>query len=525
MSTQHGFEAIRFLKQFGFAEDPFASTNAADEPNLSDYFVEPPYFASVMGDPARPKSHVVLAPRGGGKTAQRRMIEDASQQENILCLTYDTFDLRDRFKLSDATWEYHVEQVARLILVGVLAHLVDNEPALDAIDKDSKAHLGVYVHRFLGSMTEDQFSQAVQSIKSRPEKATEFVRRFSGPLTGLVGAVMKFFGLPTVEVKAAKAEQMRGESLRLDLQRLIGIARQAGFDSVYVLVDRVDEIPQTSVDAAKTFQFIQSLVTDLPTLELDGAAFKFFLWDLIEQELRSSGGRPDRVPIFTLAWSANDLEQMISRRLYALSGQKVSRLTELFCPGLRLNADALMAHLAGGSPRDLIRMMARVVAEQTRTTDNASCIGEKALWDGIRHFSDERAQELIPRYLADIRRIGARGQVTFTNNQLASDVFRISVQAARSKIQKWEQTGLIAQIGELPNPGNRPMHLYGAIDVRLAIAMLRTSSPEEIIGNYVLFCPQCHQLVISDRDQIVCPACNHEFGLNEAASLLEQMAE
>jgi hypothetical protein len=31
-------------------------------------------------------------------------------------------------------------------------------------------------------MTEDQFSQAVQSIKSRPEKATEFVRRFSGPL-------------------------------------------------------------------------------------------------------------------------------------------------------------------------------------------------------------------------------------------------------------------------------------------------------------------------------------------------------
>jgi isochorismate hydrolase len=86
-------------------------------------------------------------PRGAaGRPPQRRMIEEASQHENILCLTYDTFDLRDRFKLSDATWEYHVEQVARLILVGVLAHLVDNEPALDAIEKDSKAHLGVYVH-------------------------------------------------------------------------------------------------------------------------------------------------------------------------------------------------------------------------------------------------------------------------------------------------------------------------------------------------------------------------------------------
>jgi hypothetical protein len=48
------FVAIRFLKQFGFEEDPFASTNAADEPNLADYFVEPPYFASVMGDRGDP---------------------------------------------------------------------------------------------------------------------------------------------------------------------------------------------------------------------------------------------------------------------------------------------------------------------------------------------------------------------------------------------------------------------------------------------------------------------------------------
>jgi hypothetical protein len=35
---------------------------------------------------------------------------------------------------------------------------------------------------------------------------------------------------PDLEVKAAKAEQMRGESLRLDLARLIGIARNVDFD-------------------------------------------------------------------------------------------------------------------------------------------------------------------------------------------------------------------------------------------------------------------------------------------------------
>jgi hypothetical protein len=337
----------------------------------------------------------------------------------------------------------------------------------------------------------------------------------------VVGAILAFFGLPQLGLSMAAEDESRPESLRADLERLARIAQSLGFDSIYVLVDRVDEIGLTTTDASKTLQFIHPLVTDLPTLELDGVAFKFFLWDLIEQDLRESGGRPDRVPIYTLEWSTGDLEQMISRRLAALSGGRITRLSELFCPEVGLNVDLLMANLAGGSPRDLIRMMSRVVAEQTRMTDDATCIGSEALWRGVRLFSDERADELVHRYLGDVRRIGARGQVTFTINQLASDVFRVTTQAARSRVQKWEQTGLISQIGELPNPGSRPMHLYGAVDPRLAIAMLKTASPEEIVGNYILFCPQCKRLVISDREQIVCPQCNHEFGLGEAPSLLE----
>lgn len=67
-STVRGVNEL--LERLGFAEDPFASTNAADEPRLASYFVPPPYFHTVQGDPRNPKSHVVLAPRGGGKTAQ-----------------------------------------------------------------------------------------------------------------------------------------------------------------------------------------------------------------------------------------------------------------------------------------------------------------------------------------------------------------------------------------------------------------------------------------------------------------------
>ena len=60
-----------FLASLGFVADPFGSTNAEDEPRLDDYFVPPPYFDSVMGDYRHPRSDVVLAPRGGGKTARK----------------------------------------------------------------------------------------------------------------------------------------------------------------------------------------------------------------------------------------------------------------------------------------------------------------------------------------------------------------------------------------------------------------------------------------------------------------------
>lgn len=56
-----------YLDKFGFQADPFQSTNAADEPEISNYFVPPPYFKAVVGDPSQPKSQVILAPRGGRK--------------------------------------------------------------------------------------------------------------------------------------------------------------------------------------------------------------------------------------------------------------------------------------------------------------------------------------------------------------------------------------------------------------------------------------------------------------------------
>ncbi len=83
------------------------------------------------------------------------------------------------------------------------------------------------------------------------------------------------------------------ESLRFHFERLVVAAQALGYTSVYVLVDKIDEIDITSTDASAAYEFIRPLVNDLPTLDAVGVAFKFFLWDRIEDDYRS-GRRPPR---------------------------------------------------------------------------------------------------------------------------------------------------------------------------------------------------------------------------------------
>lgn len=511
------------LRALGFKSDPFASTNADDEPELALYFVPPPYFAAVQGDPRNPRPDVVLAPRGGGKTAQKRMIEAASETDNFLCVAYDRFDPPPGGDLSLATWEYHVTQICRLITVALLAALEQEPERSDRLSEQQKRVVKFCANHFLSKLTADEFQAAVNSVKNLGDKARDLWAQWGGPITGLIDAVLERLKLRAVNLDDAfKAQMESAESLRSLLERLSEATRATGYASTYVLVDRIDEFDLTATDAAKAFAFIRPLLIDLPTLEEDGLGFKFFLWDATQEAFQAAGVRSDRIQVHSLRWSVADLQLMISQRLRAHSEGHISNLNQLLCESFKLDADLLAAHLAAGSPRDLIRLMARVVAEETRVSDERTCISEQAWWAGVKGFSETRANELFPNQLAEIRRIGATGRITFTVNRLANDIYRVTTQAARARVQGWARTGLVAQIGDVPNPGNRPMYLYGPVDLRLAIGMLPNTAPDEVLANYVLLCPECEHVAITDAlSEISCMNCSHRFGLGDARSLIQ----
>jgi len=83
-----------WLRQVGFARgNPFATSEADRESQfLPEFFVDTGHYDLIWGDPAQPQSTLVFAPRGGGKSAHRLMVQSqcrpADNRSMVLAVPY-----------------------------------------------------------------------------------------------------------------------------------------------------------------------------------------------------------------------------------------------------------------------------------------------------------------------------------------------------------------------------------------------------------------------------------------------------
>jgi hypothetical protein len=448
------------------------------------------------------------------------MIEERSDGASFLCITYDQFDQPESLKsASEVTLAYHLNQIARRILFGLLVHLDRNPELSKKLSEHQKQLLKFQVERFLGSLSAAEVQQAIDSLKNFGDKTREFLKKYGGPLKGLIQAALMAAGLGKVDVPAELLEEAKqDESLDYHYRHLLQIAQVVGFDSTYVLVDRVDEMPLTG-DASTSAEFIWPLLADLRTLETPGGAIKFFLWDQVGPVMTERKFRTDRIGLDRLDWTLDELKKMLELRLATDSQGKVRSFNRLLCDEVGLDVHTLLARFANGSPRDMIRLSKRIVADQTRTSADQSCIEARSVWAGLRVFAEQRSVELFPeKYLEELKKVA---KPTFTKNYLANTVFRINETNTRRKIQLWTDTGVIAKVGEKANPPNRPSYVYGVVDPRVAVAIRPATDVDVILATQHLICPQCDSLCVSDDPEINCPKCSYAFTVRKAKSLLE----
>ncbi len=505
-------------------EDPFEHTDADQEKSLPDYFVPPPYFESVIGNPSEPSSNVVFAPRGSGKSAQRRMIEDraalAGVGRGFLCVTYADFDQPPGFKLANADWAYHIDQINRAITLQLIIGIEEDPGLTDRLSDAERSVLSVCVRQYVEPLTADQYELATAAIRTLAERADIFWKKYGGALGLAISVVMEKIGIPI----SGMTEQLDffGEvdasNRRSAFLRLVDVSKRLGYESVYVLVDRVDEINSTFNDPARSFDLIRSLVTDLRTLEAEGVAFKFFLWDELRQPYKEAGSRPDRISEFDLRWRLDELEQILSARLRHFSGGKTSSLNTLQLWGSQYDLHKLVARLAAGSPRDMLRLCARIIQEVSRSGDGQLLITDETLERAIWEFSRERSEELT----ADLSEISKVRSFHFTVNHLASDIFKVGSPAARARIDRWTASGVVAKVGTEPTTREgRPRDLYAVIDVRVGIATRSLEDLPYVLQGAGYVCPTCEEVVLSElSDRVLCGRCSAEHKPIECESLV-----
>ena len=491
-----------FLERLGFQANPFQFTNADQEPRLNEYFVAPPYFASVYGEPSWPASCMVFAPRGAGKSAQRKMVEMRAPADTVLCITYDSFRNPRHRRLLDMTLSDHLLSIARIAVVGLLTWTGERKRAVRLLDANDRQALRALAVALLSAVRQAELQNALNSLRNLSTTAKELWNEHSWVLSGVLSSIGIAGGgvggaLPRAQVREA-ADEEPGE--RLDT---IGrLAKKLGVDAIYVLVDRVDETQETATSHDAAYHMIAPLMHELRVLEMSPFAFKFFLPDYILPFFQQAGGRSDRIPNYHTQWTNKELDHMMRRRLAAHSQAGRDSLEPL----LTVRRDErpalvrLTIHFAQKSPRDLIRIWGRAVDEQLRMGPSSAGISREAVVAGIDSFCHARAEELAT--VAVVRELRRVRRVDFTVSEVASDVFHVTANAARARIQGWESRGVVKRIGELAARRGRPRQHYGVVDVRVARSVFPDVGLPRFLADKARLCPGCESLLLRDFDAV-----------------------
>jgi hypothetical protein len=490
------------LHNLGFQLDPFAKTNADEEEHLNNYFIEPPFFKAVYGDLDTPKSAVVFAPRGGGKTALKRMLELSSQTDEFLCVTYNHFNTAG-LKLYDIDLEYHLKNITRLLLVAVLTLTADK--GVTALTPDDRHLLYLLIKAHLTDIDTTELKASISAVQNVSDKAKEWWNKFTGPVGIVLNALLTKVGLGTADIQKFEAAGGRLGQLTDQIHLLGQMALTLGNKCVYVLVDKVDENALTG-KASASFTFIEPLLSDLQVLELNSFGFKFFLWDMLQDSYRTVA-RPDRVKYYSLRWDHKQLREMLARRLVAHSEDKIASLSTICDLDPKTDIDGIVVCFGQGSPRNIIRLCKEILDQQSELNSNASRISAEAINKGFSVFSKNYANEtLVDSTVRDLQKLK---RADFTVKYIYTDIFKFTQQAGMTKVRAWQDAGVVAQIGVIQETkGVRSSNHYGLTNALVLKHMLPDLSVFEVYDRKMRVCT-CGQLLLRDWDLNPVQTCHN----------------
>ncbi len=366
-----------FLKKLGFVGgNPFSETQAEEEDNLSKYFVDLPAFYKILDmDTGKPKSSILGADRGCGKSANRKNVErwllqgpaDKSSKGKwawkspVLVIPYTDFS-RLRASVNDDFSKLHPEHHVDSILWLGVASLVEfveknwNKIRNQELGEWDLARLGYFFAHYSERWGGSNNSKTPESV-NKAQNSIEFFQ--------------------VCILHSSQAEKISTGGSSGLLKGFTEVALALGYKSVVVLVDGVDEIDITANKPELSALILKPLISERVLMQMNGLTFKFFLPNqvigFLEEIPETRLG--ERIKSHEIIWNEQAIQKLLSLRLRAFSNSRLNDLAQISTPDLKDISNVLASHVAN-NPRNLLRLAEQVLikAEENYKTPG---IGDK----------------------------------------------------------------------------------------------------------------------------------------------------
>jgi hypothetical protein len=281
----------------------------------------------------------------------------------------------------------HVEEILRLGTVGLLGFLNQDPGRSAALAPSQKAELlGLAMHYYDGLP---------------PDLKQTYLTRVAGLATKGWAAFRDAYNSIISVLRKEKIEPadwsqtQRGPGAPAQrLRRFWYVAHTAGVESVWVMVDGVDEEPSIR-NGRDIFECVAELLLSQSTIEFRDndrqvLCFKFFLSRPAEVQsaLLEAKFRTDRVKTETILWTRADLDQAFQKRLAHFSNKRVLNFDDL-CAFDAKGTHSRLLDVCELTPRTLFRMAHEIFNEfELRSTSGEYLVNRTSIESGIRTGQD-----------------------------------------------------------------------------------------------------------------------------------------
>jgi hypothetical protein len=356
--------------------NPFSITLAEDDDQLPKYFVDLPAFYKVLDiDTEKPKSSILSASRGCGKSANRRNVErwlkqgpnkeyrgDWTWKMPILVVTYTDFTRLTRIAdgdLSKLSAQNHVNSILWECVDALVEYLKESWQRIPDIPSWIISQLGYYLVNY-----SNRWSQ----LRDREPSTVAPLPSFNQSLAAFLDNACLYFH---------KANYLSASGCTGLLQGFQEVAFALGIQNIVVLIDGADELGLTANDPKMAATLLRPLIAERKLMQFDGFYFKFFLPEEVVTELQNMPETRlgEKMSYFEIEWDKDSIQSLLSQRLKAFSNNAYSALEQYTAPDV-INITETLAFHAQNNPRNLLKLCHHLLVQLELNTP-AREVGKK----------------------------------------------------------------------------------------------------------------------------------------------------